>query len=97
MFVPVWSNVGLSSPVITSDRFEREFDRRERLGYLLRFDFTGVQLWSFSQFMEKTEFRTKAMRAAKERLDVEKEKSKKSNTDVIASAVMGDMFSPHVN
>ena len=46
--------------------------------------------------MKKTEFRTKAMRAAKGRISVEKEKQK-TKTDVIASAVMGDMFSPHVN
>ena len=45
--------------------------------------------------MEKTEFRTKAMRAAKGRINMEKEKSKKPKTDVIASAVMGDMFNPH--
>ena len=31
---------------------------------LLEFDFTNVQLLSVFQFMEKTEFRTKAMRAA---------------------------------
>ena len=36
-------------------------------------------------------------RAAKGRINVEKEKSKKSKTNVIASAVMGDMFNPHVN
>ena len=47
--------------------------------------------------MERTEFRSKAMRAAKGRINFEKEKSKKSKTDVIASAVMGDMFNPHVN
>ena len=64
---------------------------------LLGFDFTGVQLLSIPQFMEKTEFRTKAMRAAKGRINVEKEKGKKAKTDVIASAVMGDMFNPHVN
>ena len=46
--------------------------------------------------MEKTEFRTKAMRASKGRNNVEK-KSKKSKTDVIASGPMGDMFNPHVN
>ena len=64
---------------------------------LLGFDFTGVQLFSISQFMEKTEFRTKAIRAPKGRINVEKEKSKKAKTNVIASAVIGDMFSPHVN
>ena len=53
---------------------------------LLGFD---THLLSISQFMEKTEFHTKAMRAAKGRINVEKEKSKKSKTDVIASANMG--------
>ena len=47
--------------------------------------------------MEETEFRTKAMRAAKGRINVQKERSKKSKTDVVASAVMGDMFTHHVN
>ena len=47
--------------------------------------------------MEKIEIRTKAMRAAKGRINVEKEKSKKSKTEVVASSVMGDMFNPYVN
>ena len=64
---------------------------------LLEFDFSDVKLLSVSQFLKKTEFRTKAMRAAKGRIDVENEKNKKSKTDVVASAVMGDMFNPHVN
>ena len=64
---------------------------------LLGFEFRDVQLLTVSQFMEKTEFRIKAMRAAKGRINVEKEKSKKSKTDVVASAVMGDMFNHHVN
>ena len=37
------------------------------------------------------------MRAAKRRINVEKEKGKESKIDVIASAVMADMFNPHVN
>ena len=64
---------------------------------LQEFEFFNAQLLSVSQFMEKTEFRKKAMRAAKGRINVEKEKSKKTKSDVIASAVMGDMFNPHVN
>ena len=66
-------------------------------GGLLGFEFIDTQLLTISQFMEKTDFRTKAMRAAKGRIKVEKEKSKKSKTDVSASAVMGGMFKPHVN
>ena len=63
----------------------------------LEFDFTNVQSLSVSNFMEKTEFRTKAMRAAKERINVEREKKKKARTDVHAGAVMGDMFIPYVD
>ena len=64
---------------------------------LLGFEFVDAQLLAVSQFMEETEFRTKAMRAAKGRINVEREKSEQSKTDVIASAVMGDIFNPHVN
>ena len=64
---------------------------------LLGFGFVDAHLLSVSRFMKKTEFRTKAMRAAKGLINVKKEKSKRSKTDVIASAVMGDMFNPHVN
>ena len=67
---------------------ENDWDR------LLGFDFTIAQMLSFSQCMEKTEFqfRTKAMRAAKSRFNVERETSKKSKTDVIASNAVGDIF-----
>ena len=64
---------------------------------LLGFEFIDAQLLSIFQFMEKTEFRSKPRRAAKGRINGEKEKSKKSKTDVTASAVVGDMFNPHVN
>ena len=64
---------------------------------LLGFEFVDAQMWSISQFMEKTDFRAKAMRAAEGVIIVEKEKSRKSMTHVIACAVMGDMFNPHVN
>ena len=47
--------------------------------------------------MEKTEFQKKSMRAEEGRINVEKEKNKKSKTNVIASAVKGDMFNPQVN
>ena len=44
---------------------------------LLGFEFIDAQMLSIPQFMEKTEFRTKAVRAAKGRVNVEKKKSKK--------------------
>ena len=59
---------------------------------LLEFDFTNAQLLSVSQFMEKTEFRTKALRAAKGRINVERVKNRKMRTDVVAGTVMGEMF-----
>ena len=64
---------------------------------LLEFDFTNVQLLSVSQFMEKTEFRTKAVRAAKGWINVEREKNKKVRTHVVAGTVMAEMFNPHVD
>ena len=64
---------------------------------LLGFWFIEAQLLSNSQFMEKTEFRTKAMKGAEGRIEVEREKLKKPKTDTNASAVMGDIFNPHVN
>ena len=64
---------------------------------LIEFDFTNAQFLSVSQFMEKTEFRTKAMRAAKGRINVEKKKNKKVRTDVVAGIVMVEMFNPHVD
>ena len=63
---------------------------------LLEFDFKNAQL-SVSQFMEKTELRTKAMRAAKGRINEETEKNEKVRTDVVAGNVMGEMFNPHVD
>ena len=42
----------------------------------LGFEFIDAQLLSFSQFMEKSEFRTKAIRAAKGRIFVEKKRRK---------------------
>ena len=64
---------------------------------LLEFDFTNAQLLSVSQFMKKTEFRTKAMRAAKGEINVEREKNKKVRTDVFAGSVTGEIFNPHVD
>ena len=64
---------------------------------LLEFQFIDAHFLSISEVMEKFEFRTKTMRAAKGRNNVEKVRSKKPETDVIAGAVMGDMLNPLVN
>ena len=92
------ADVGFSPPFTALHRIVSRESLPEENNWdaLLRFEIFDVQLLSISQFMEKAEFRTKAMRTAKGRINVEK-KSKKSKTDVIASAVMGDMLNPHVN
>ena len=59
--------------------------------------FKDSQTLSISKFIEKTEFRTKAKRAAKGPINVEREEHEKAKTDAIASAVMGEMFNPHVS
>ena len=79
--------------IVTQDCLPEEVDWDP----LLDFDFTNVQILSVSQFMEKTEFRTKALREAKGRINVEREKNQKVRTDVVAGAVMGEMFNPHVD
>ena len=79
--------------IVTRDCLPEEDDWEA----LSEFDFTNAQLLSVSQFMEKTEFRTKAMRAAKGRIKLEREKNKKMGTDVVAGTVMGEMFNPHVD
>ena len=79
--------------IISRESLPEEYDWDALIG----FEFIDAQLLSISQFMEKTEFRTKSMRAESGRINVEKEKNRKSKTDVVASAVMGDMFDPHVS
>ena len=37
------------------------------------------------------------MRAAKGRINVEKEKNRKARTDFVTGTVMGEMFNPHVD
>ena len=79
--------------IVTRDCLSEEND----WDAFLEFDFTSVQLLSVSQFMENTDFYTKAMRAAKGRINVEPEKNKKVRTDVVAGTVIGEMFNPHVD
>ena len=59
----------LQRKIVTRDCLPEEDDWAS----LLDFGFTNVQLLSVSQLKEKTEFRTKAMRAAKGRIKVERE------------------------
>ena len=47
--------------------------------------------------MEKTEFRAKAMRVAKSKIDVEREKSKRQKpSEAVARSVIGATFNPFI-
>ena len=62
---------------------------------LRQYDFTGTRLLDVPSFMEKTEFRAKAMRVAKSKIDVEREKSKRQKPSAaVAGFVNGATFDP---
>ena len=93
----MWADGRFPASFITKSLARDSLPEEDDWDALLEFDFTNVQLLSVSQSMDKTEFRTKAMRAAKGRINVEREKNKKVGTDVVAGTVMGEMFNPHVD
>ena len=57
---------------------------------LRSFDFAVGELLSILDFMEKTEFRAKAFKVAKSKIDFEHERGKKSKPDAVAKTVMGE-------
>ena len=44
--------------------------------------------------MQKTEFRAKALKVARSKIDVERERGKMSKSDVVAKMVPGESFNP---
>ena len=64
---------------------------------LRQYDFIETKLLDVPYFMEKTEFRAKAMRVAKSKIDVEREKSKRQKpSDAVARSVIGATFNPFI-
>ena len=62
-----------------------------------QYDFIETKFLAVPSFMEKTEFRAKAMRVAKSKNDVEREKSKRQKPSVaVARSVIGPIFNPFV-
>ena len=60
-------------------------------------DFVETKLLDVPTFMEKTEFRAKATRVAKSRIDVERERWKRQKpSEVVARSVMGATFNPFI-
>ena len=64
---------------------------------LRQYDFLEKKFLDVPSFMEKTEFRAKAMRVAKSKTDVEREKSKRQKpSEAVARSVIGATFNPFI-
>ena len=55
------------------------------------------ELLGISEFMQKTEFRTKVLKVAQSKIDVERGRGKKGKSDVVAKTVMGESFNPFID
>ena len=64
---------------------------------LRSFDFAVGELLSIPEFMQKTEFRAKVLKVARSKIDVERERGKKSKPEAIAKPVMGESFNPFID
>ena len=64
---------------------------------LRQYDFIETKLLDVPSFMEKTEYRAKAMLVAKSKIDVELEKSKRQKpSEAVARSVIGATFNPFI-
>ena len=64
---------------------------------LRQYDFIETKFMDVPSFMEKTEFRAKAMQVAKSKIDVEREKSKPQKpSEAVARSVIGATFNPFI-
>ena len=64
---------------------------------LRSFDFAVSELLGIPEFMQKTEFRSKLLKVAKSKIDVERERGKKARSDTVAKTVMGESFNPFID
>ena len=64
---------------------------------LRQYDFIETKFLDVPSFMEKIEFRAKAMRVAKSKIDVEREKLKRQKpSGAVARSVIGATFNPYI-
>ena len=61
------------------------------------FDFAVSELLGIPEFMQITEFRSKVLKVAKSKVDVERERGKKARSDTVAKTVMGESFNPFID
>ena len=64
---------------------------------LRAFDFAAGESLSIPQLMQKTEFRAKALKVAREKIDVERERGKKAKSDAVVKTVIGESFNPFID
>ena len=55
------------------------------------------ELLSIPEFMQKTDFRTKALKFARSKIDLERERGRKTKSDVVVKTVMGESFSQFID
>ena len=60
-------------------------------------NFAVSELLGIPEFMQKTEIRSKVLKVAKSRIDVERERGKKARSDTVAKTVMGESFNPFID
>ena len=65
---------------------------------LRQYDFTSTKFLDVPSLMERTEFRAKTMRAAKSKIDVEREKTKHQKpSEAVVGSVNGATFKSFVD
>ena len=64
---------------------------------LRSFDFALSELLGIPEFMQKTEYRSKVLKVAKSKIDVEHERGKKARLVTVAKTVMGESFNPFID
>ena len=79
--------------VVSRDCLQSEWD----WDALRSFDFSVGELLGIPEFMRKTEFRSKVLKAAKSKIDVERESGKKARSDTVAKTMMGESFNPFID
>ena len=64
---------------------------------LRSFDFVVGEMLSILVFLQKTEFRVKALKVARSKTDVERERWKKTRSVAVVKRVMAELFNPFLD
>ena len=64
---------------------------------LRSFDFPVSELLSMPDFIQKIEFRAKALKVARSKIDVERERGKRTMSDAVMKTVLGESFNSFID